>query len=176
MISKFIQVSAVSCALALAGIAGANNNNGTQGQSTQQQQQPMQGQQMQGQTQQQQQQGQQGQMPQQNVKSVRLSALDQNQIKEVQTKLKDCGFYQGAVDGVIGNGTRGALSSFFQNQVTLAQQGRISDEALGGFGFSSNDIERVRGVDTSNTNNNNATNNNNSSGVNNGRQNTNGQQ
>ena len=176
MFSKFIQVSAVACALALGGTAVANNNGGSQSQSTQQQQPQMQqGQQQQGQ------QGQQGQtqtqQTQQSVKSVRLTSLDQNQIKEVQTRLKDCGFYRGAVDGVIGNGTKSALTAFFQNQLTLAQQGRLSDEALSGFGFGQNDIQRVRGVDNGNQNgdqqNKNNTNNDN---VNNQRQNTNGQQ
>lgn len=185
MISKFIQVSAVACALALAGTAVANNNGGSQQQSTQQQSQTQQPQTQQPQMQQ----GQQQQATQQSgVKSVRLAALNQDQIKEVQTRLKDCGFYRGSVDGVLGNATKSALTAFFQNQVTLAQQGRLSDEAMTGFGFGANDIERVRGVDNGQTNqgqtqqapapqnqNSGNQNNNNNNNVNNDRQNTRGQ-
>jgi hypothetical protein len=167
MFSKFIQVSAVACALALGGTAVANNNDGAQNQSTQPQPQPQTQTQQQMQPQQQQQPQQMTQqapqpVQQNNLRSVRLGSLDQAQIKEVQTRLKDVGFYKGAVDGVLGNGTRGALSAYFQSQASLVQAGRISDQALSGFGFSTNDIERVRGVDNGN--------------VNNQRQNTNGQQ
>src|SRR5512143_644648 len=42
------------------------------------------------------------------LKSVRLSALDQNQIKEVQKQLKNLGFYKAGVDGVLGAQTRAA--------------------------------------------------------------------
>ncbi len=79
-----------------------------------------------------------------NVKSVRLTALDDSQIKDVQKQLKDVGFYKGDVDGKLGNETKSALLAYFQHQVTLAQQGRISDDALLSFGFNKTDIEKVR--------------------------------
>src|SRR3954466_5266014 len=101
MISNLIKVSVVAAALALGGSAVANNNGGTQStqQQTQQQVQPQQGQQTQ----------QQGMND--NIKSVRLNALDQQQIRDLQTRLQTFGFYQGKIDGVLGQNTRSALVS-----------------------------------------------------------------
>jgi len=139
MVSKFISTSFLAAALALGGTAFAG---GTNDQQSQPQQQGMQ----------QQQESSQQQAASSNVKSVRLTALDQSQIKDVQTQLKDLGFYRGNVDGILGGQTHAALVSYFQSQLSLLQQGRISDGALSGFGFGRNDIEKVRGVDQSNMN------------------------
>ena len=94
-------------------------------------------------------QGQQGAIGNVNLKSVRLTSLDQNDLKGVQTQLKDLGFYKGNVDGMLGNQTKTALLSFFQSQINLARQGKISDQALTGFGFDKSQIEKVRGIDES---------------------------
>jgi peptidoglycan hydrolase-like protein with peptidoglycan-binding domain len=92
--------------------------------------------------------GQQGMMGQ--LKSVRLASLSNADVRQIQTHLKDIGLYKGNVDGNLGVDTRNALTSYFQSQVSLAQQGRISEGALSGFGFASNEIERVRGIDQGN--------------------------
>lgn len=137
---KWINAFAVAAVVALGGTAVAQQ----QGSSGMQQQQPQQSSQQmqQGQTGVQGQQGIQGQ-----IKSVRLTSLDQTQLKQVQTHLKDLGFYKGTVDGNLGQATKSALLSYFQSQVSLAQQGRISDASLSGFGFDRAEIERVRGID-----------------------------
>ena len=142
MIGKFIQASVLATALALGGTAAAQSGSGSsnvdnsQGQSMQQGSQNVQ--------------GQQGMNA--NLKSVHLTALDKNQLKDVQTQLKDLGFYKGNVDGVLGGQTRTALVAYFRDQLSLANQGRISDNALGGFGFNKSDIEKVRGIDQTNGN------------------------
>lgn len=159
MFSNFIKTSVLAAALALGGTAVAgdtgNDTNGTNGNMqnrSQQQQQQGVNDQTQGQGSQAMQ-GQQGVTNQsQSLKSVRLSSLDQQQLKDVQTQLKDLGLYKGAVDGVMGNKTRGALQAFFQQQVSLLGQGRITDQALSGFGFAKSDIEKVRGIDESSGN------------------------
>jgi len=159
MFSNFIKTSVLAAALALGGTAVAgdtgNDTNGTNGNMqnrSQQQQQQGVNDQTQGQGSQAMQ-GQQGVTNQsQSLKSVRLSSLDQQQLKDVQTQLKDLGLYKGTVDGVMGNQTRGALQAFFQQQVSLLGQGRITDQALSGFGFAKSDIEKVRGVDESSGN------------------------
>jgi hypothetical protein len=81
------------------------------------------------------------------LKAVRLSSLDEDQLKDVQKQLKEIGLYEASVDGVLGRHTRAALVTYFQRQLALAQQGRISEVALTGFGFDENEIQKVRGVD-----------------------------
>ena len=152
MFNKFIQTSAIAAALALGGaVAFAQTGSGSMQDQQQQvpQQQGQTGQSLQGQGQGQtgmqgQQQGalkqqepvaQQSANPSQNLRSVKLSALDSSQIKEVQTQLKDLGFYKGAVDGVLGNVTRTALIAYFNTEASLARQGKIADQSLTAFGF-----------------------------------------
>jgi len=79
--------------------------------------------------------------------SVRLSSLDRQQVRDVQAKLKDLGFYHGNVDGVLGMETRTALSHYYLDQLKLVQNGRIGDSSLTAFGFNQSEIQRVRGVD-----------------------------
>lgn len=142
MIGKFIQASVLATALALGGTAVAQSGSGSSNVQQQQGASNAQGSQNV--------QGQQGMNA--SVKSVHLAALDKTQLRDVQTQLKDLGFYKGNVDGVLGGQTRAALVSYFQNQLSLAGQGRISDNALSGFGFNKSDIEKVRGIDQSNGN------------------------
>ncbi len=84
------------------------------------------------------------------LKSVKLASLNNAQVRQIQTHLKDIGLFKGNVDGNLGPDTRSALLAYFQNQVTLSQQGRISEGALSGFGFDRTEIERVRGIDQGN--------------------------
>jgi len=65
---------------------------------------------------------------------VQLDTLNQEQLRTLQTRLQELGFYQGQVDGVLGEGTRSALRQFFQTQADLASRGIITDATVGVFG------------------------------------------
>jgi peptidoglycan hydrolase-like protein with peptidoglycan-binding domain len=73
--------------------------------------------------------------------NVQLGSLSQEQAREMQQRLQLLGFYRGAIDGKIGEGTRAALSRYFQRQAQLAQQGVISNSAISLFGTEVNDVE-----------------------------------
>jgi peptidoglycan hydrolase-like protein with peptidoglycan-binding domain len=62
-----------------------------------------------------------------------LTSLSEEQRKRMQQVLKDEGFYQGEVDGVVGAQTRAALQRYFQRQSQLAAQGRITEGSIEGF-------------------------------------------
>jgi peptidoglycan hydrolase-like protein with peptidoglycan-binding domain len=72
---------------------------------------------------------------------VPLEALNQDQLRTVQTRLHELGFYQGEVDGVFGQGTRAAVQRFFQTQADLAGRGMISDVTAGVFGLSPRELD-----------------------------------
>ena len=76
---------------------------------------------------------------------VNLAALNAEQTKEVQQKLQQLGFYQGAIDGKFGAGTRAALMRYFQRQAQLASQGMVDDSAIGVFGIEASDVKPVSG-------------------------------
>lgn len=67
---------------------------------------------------------------------VQLDRLNRDQLRSLQTRLSELGFYQGSVDGVLGEGTRSALRQFFQTQADLASRGIITDATISLFGFS----------------------------------------
>lgn len=67
---------------------------------------------------------------------VQLDRLNQDQLRMLQTRLSELGFYQGSVDGVLGEGTRSGLRQFFQTQADLASRGIITDATITLFGFS----------------------------------------
>jgi peptidoglycan hydrolase-like protein with peptidoglycan-binding domain len=73
--------------------------------------------------------------------NVQLGSLSQEQARQMQQRLQLLGFYRGAIDGKIGEGTRAALSRYFQRQAQLAQQGVISNSAISLFGTEVNDVE-----------------------------------
>lgn len=81
------------------------------------------------------------------LNAVRLTSLDANQVKQLQTELQSLGLYRGKLDGILGPMTRMALSRYFQTQLTLMTRGRIAEHTLSTFGFDESEIERVRGVD-----------------------------
>jgi hypothetical protein len=81
------------------------------------------------------------------LESIKLSSLDENQAKQLQQKLHDLGYYQGAVDGVIGPGTNAALSRYFTEQAQLVRQGRISEQGMTVFGFDKDEVQRVKGIE-----------------------------
>lgn len=65
------------------------------------------------------------------------SALFQRIAVQVQTALMAYGYYNGAIDGIIGAGSRSALSRF-QNDYSLKVTGTITPEVLDAFGISAN--------------------------------------
>ncbi len=83
--------------------------------------------------------------------SVKLTALDEQAAKNLQTKLQELGYYKGEIDGKIGPKSRTALSQFFRDQMQLVNRGRLSEVAMTSLGFEDDDIERVRGVDEEST-------------------------
>lgn len=62
-----------------------------------------------------------------------LSSLGTERIKAMQETLHREGLYQGEIDGVAGAQTRAALKRYFQRQMQLIDQGRMSDSAVGWF-------------------------------------------
>jgi len=57
-------------------------------------------------------------------------------VKEVQSRLKDWGYYSGAVDGIYGSATEKAVK-YFQKQNGLAVDGQVGDQTLAALGISS---------------------------------------
>lgn len=76
---------------------------------------------------------------------VQLSALEQQQVMELQRSLQEAGYYQGEVDGVAGANTKQALSRFYRDQAQLATQGVILPRSGASLGLDEAEIERVRG-------------------------------
>ena len=64
---------------------------------------------------------------------IRFNQLTSDQTKTLQSRLRGMGYYQGEVDGVIGDGTRAALEQYFRTQADLAAQGVVSDATIGLF-------------------------------------------
>jgi hypothetical protein len=82
------------------------------------------------------------------VDGVRLSALDESQVKQLQQALQDQGYYTDAVDGLVGPKTRQALRQYYLDQAELASQDLILPQGASSLGLDEADIERVRGEDT----------------------------
>jgi peptidoglycan hydrolase-like protein with peptidoglycan-binding domain len=72
--------------------------------------------------------------------NVQLQSLSQEQAREMQQRLQLLGYYRGPIDGKIGEGTRASLQRYFQRQAELAQQGVISNSAIGMFGTEVTDV------------------------------------
>lgn len=77
--------------------------------------------------------------------SIRLSMLDIDEVKQLQTSLQEQGFYQGQVDGMVGAKTIQALRRFYTEQAKLASEGRILATSAENLGVNESEIERVRG-------------------------------
>lgn len=73
--------------------------------------------------------------------NVKLQSLTQEQAREMQQRLQLLGYYHGAVDGKIGEGTRSALQRYFQRQADLAREGVISNAAISMFGTDVDDVQ-----------------------------------
>ena len=57
-------------------------------------------------------------------------------VSQIQTRLKNWGYYDGAVDGVYGSRTEAAVR-FFQQKNGLSQDGQAGDQTLAALGISS---------------------------------------
>jgi hypothetical protein len=78
---------------------------------------------------------------------VKLSALDENQVMELQRSLQTAGYYKAEIDGKAGAKTKQALSSFYRDQAQLASGGVILPQGAAAVGLDQSEIERVRGVE-----------------------------
>jgi peptidoglycan hydrolase-like protein with peptidoglycan-binding domain len=76
---------------------------------------------------------------------VQLDRLNQDQLRTLQTRLQELGFYQGPVDGVLGEGTRSSLRQFFQTQAELASRGIITDATVSLFGVAPQGLNPPQG-------------------------------
>jgi hypothetical protein len=84
------------------------------------------------------------------AQGISLSALDEDQIKEVQTTLQEAGYYQGTIDGIPGGATKQALSRFYSDQAQAALRGQILPQGAASLGLEQSEIEAVRGEDSAN--------------------------
>jgi hypothetical protein len=82
---------------------------------------------------------------------VQLDRLSRDQLRTLQTGLRERGFYQGPVDGVLGEGTRTALRQFFQTQADLASRGIITDATISSFGVSPQGLNASQSSPSGNT-------------------------
>ena len=71
--------------------------------------------------------------PSTNGGQLGLTQLTKDQAKTLQSRLRGMGFYNGEVDGVVGDGTRVALAQYFRREADLAAQGIVSDSTIGLF-------------------------------------------
>jgi hypothetical protein len=78
---------------------------------------------------------------------IELSALDGEQVKQVQTALQESDYYKGEIDGIPGKETKQALSQFYRDQAQLAKRGMISPQAAAAVGLEEAEIELVSGED-----------------------------
>lgn len=72
-----------------------------------------------------------------NRDGVVSQALTVNENKAVQQKLKELGYYKGSVDGVFGQGTRGAVIAF-QKENGLTADGIVGEKTAKAMGISLN--------------------------------------
>jgi peptidoglycan hydrolase-like protein with peptidoglycan-binding domain len=68
--------------------------------------------------------------------TVPLSSIGTEDGRKIQQRLQELGFYNGPIDGVLGQQTRGALSRYYQRQAQLAAQGVLSEGVMESFGVS----------------------------------------
>jgi peptidoglycan hydrolase-like protein with peptidoglycan-binding domain len=65
--------------------------------------------------------------------SMQLRSLDSQSAKGMQQRLRELGYYKGEIDGVLGEQTRSALQSFFQDQANLAARGVVNQATVSWF-------------------------------------------
>lgn len=76
------------------------------------------------------------QLPEQSVQTMSKLGSKGEEVKKIQTKLKDWGYYKGSVDGVYGSKTRQAVIDF-QKKNGLTADGVAGTKTLSAIGISS---------------------------------------
>jgi peptidoglycan hydrolase-like protein with peptidoglycan-binding domain len=82
-----------------------------------------------------------------NERTLTLSAMEPAAVRAIQRRLQTLGFYEGAIDGVAGQATRDALTSYYKEQIELVNGGKLLAEGALAFNLNAADIEPVRGQD-----------------------------
>jgi hypothetical protein len=89
-----------------------------------------------------------------DVALIDLKALNRDQVKQMQQRLQERGFYRGKIDGAMGPQTRNALTGLMAQQYSLnqrlANQGQITQQFATSIGVDTNGRSPVTGVDTQN--------------------------
>ncbi len=83
--------------------------------------------------------------------SIQLSSLNGSEARQLQTRLRELGFYQGELDGIAGQQTRLALQRYFQHQSELAMQGELDQSLLSSLGVNLTSRAAVSGSDAPTT-------------------------
>jgi hypothetical protein len=86
-----------------------------------------------------------------DVSLIDLKTLNKDQIKQLQQRLQERGFYRGKVDGAMGPQTRNALTGLMAQQYALnqrlANQGQITEQFAASIGMDTHGRAPVTGVD-----------------------------
>jgi hypothetical protein len=88
-----------------------------------------------------------------DVALIDLKTLNKDQVKQLQQRLQERGFYRGKVDGAMGPQTRNALTGLLAQQYALnqrlANQGQITEQFASSIGMDTRGRAPVTGVDRS---------------------------
>jgi peptidoglycan hydrolase-like protein with peptidoglycan-binding domain len=86
-----------------------------------------------------------------DVALIDLKSLNKDQIKQLQQRLQERGFYRGKIDGAMGPQTRNALSGLIAQQYAMNQrlvnQGQITEQFASSIGVDTHGRAPVTGVD-----------------------------
>jgi hypothetical protein len=86
-----------------------------------------------------------------DVALIDLKTLNKDQVKQLQQRLQERGFYRGKVDGALGPQTRNALTGLLAQQYALnqrlANQGQITEQFASSIGMDTRGRAPVTGVD-----------------------------
>ena len=78
--------------------------------------------------------------------SIELSAVQGEQARQLQQKLKEKGLYNGRIDGILGPQTKKALQQFQQKQ-GIQGNGSLDQQTAEALGLNFDEIQRVRGTE-----------------------------
>lgn len=86
-----------------------------------------------------------------DVALIDLKTLGKDQVKQLQQRLQERGFYRGKVDGAMGPQTKNALTGLLAQQFALNQrlvnQGQITEQFASSIGMNTSGRTPVTGVD-----------------------------
>jgi len=86
-----------------------------------------------------------------NEKAIELSGVRGEDARKIQETLKEQGFYEGQIDGVLGPLTQQALMKF-QQAKGLQGSGKLDSKTASALGVELSDVQPVRGNEPANTN------------------------